>query len=165
MPRWWHSDIRTQIVTKNTKASLYCWLNCKFATFIFFGITFWHLLTSTCCISKNCCFRQIKNSGRRKMQSLARIENCSFFTTKTWQLVYKPTNFPLTFLVKKIIWVLLCEIWVISFVLLIINLELGSHLPARLFYLLQWKPFKNDEKCSYFMVKALFILKIFKFLC
>ena len=25
-----------------------------------------------------------------------------------------------------------------------------------------WKPFKNDEKCFYFILKALFVLKIFK---
>ena len=34
----------------------------------------------------------------------------------------------------------------------------------KLFYLLQWKPFKNDEKCVLFKLKALFVLKIFKFL-
>ena len=27
-----------------------------------------------------------------------------------------------------------------------------------------WKPFTNDEKCFYVMLKALFVLKIFKFL-
>ena len=30
-------------------------------------------------------------------------------------------------------------------------------------YLLQWKPFKNDEKC-FLILKALFVLKIFKVL-
>ena len=33
-----------------------------------------------------------------------------------------------------------------------------------LFYLLQWKAFKNDEKASYFILKALSVLKIFTFL-
>ena len=33
-----------------------------------------------------------------------------------------------------------------------------------LFDMLQWKPFKNDEKAFYFILKALFVLKIFKFL-
>ena len=33
-----------------------------------------------------------------------------------------------------------------------------------LLYLLQWKSFKNDEKCSCFILKALFVLRIFKFL-
>ena len=32
------------------------------------------------------------------------------------------------------------------------------------FYLLPWKPFKNDEKCFFFVLKAHFVLKIFKFL-
>ena len=31
-------------------------------------------------------------------------------------------------------------------------------------YLLKWKPFKNDEKCFMFCLKAFFILKISKFL-
>ena len=33
-----------------------------------------------------------------------------------------------------------------------------------LFYLLQWKAFKIDEKASYFILKALSVLKIFNFL-
>ena len=33
-----------------------------------------------------------------------------------------------------------------------------------LFYLLQWNPFKNSENDFYFMLKALFVLKIFIFL-
>ena len=32
------------------------------------------------------------------------------------------------------------------------------------FYLPQWNPFKNDENCFYYILKALFVLKIFKFL-
>ena len=31
-------------------------------------------------------------------------------------------------------------------------------------YLLHWKPFKNDEKYFYFILKAFFVLQIFKFL-
>ena len=33
-----------------------------------------------------------------------------------------------------------------------------------LFYLLQWKAFKKDEKASYFILKAVSVLKIFNFL-
>ena len=33
-----------------------------------------------------------------------------------------------------------------------------------LHYLLHWKPFKNDGKCFSFHSKAIFVLKIFKFL-
>ena len=33
-----------------------------------------------------------------------------------------------------------------------------------LFYLLELKPFKNYEKCFYFILKAFFVLKIFQFL-
>ena len=40
-------------------------------------------------------------------------------------------------------------------------LKLDFHLPKIFFHLLQWKPFKNDEKC---ILKALFVLKIFKLL-
>ena len=32
-----------------------------------------------------------------------------------------------------------------------------------LFYLLQWKPFKNDEKWSLFHLKTFLVLKILKF--
>ena len=31
-----------------------------------------------------------------------------------------------------------------------------SHLPKKMFYLLQWKPFKNDEKCVSFHLKGSF---------
>ena len=41
---------------------------------------------------------------------------------------------------------------------------LKSTLGKFLFYLLQWKPFKNDEKCFFFTLKALFLLNIFIFL-
>ena len=30
------------------------------------------------------------------------------------------------------------------------HLKSGSHIPNKLFYLFQWSPFKNDEKCSLF---------------
>ena len=33
-----------------------------------------------------------------------------------------------------------------------------------MFYLLQWKAFKKDEKASYFILKAVSVLKIFNFL-
>ena len=38
-----------------------------------------------------------------------------------------------------------------------------SHLPKKLFYLLQWNPFKNDENAFYFILSGLFILKVFNF--
>ena len=38
------------------------------------------------------------------------------------------------------------------------------HLPKNVCYLLDWKPFKNDKKWFYFILKTLFILKIFTFL-
>ena len=40
-------------------------------------------------------------------------------------------------------------------------LKSDSYLPKNFFYLLQWKPFKNDEKCFLFVLKA---PKRFKFL-
>ena len=43
------------------------------------------------------------------------------------------------------------------------SLKLEPHLPKKI-VLLQWKPFKNDENVFYFIFKALFVLKIFKFL-
>ena len=43
-------------------------------------------------------------------------------------------------------------------------LESDSYLPKKLFYLLHWKPFKNDEKCFLFHLKSSFCLKIFTFL-
>ena len=42
--------------------------------------------------------------------------------------------------------------------------NLDSHFQKKLLYLLQWKPFKNDKKSFYFILKALFFLKIFKVL-
>ena len=44
-----------------------------------------------------------------------------------------------------------------------IILNSNSHL-GNFFYLLQWKPFKNDEICFYFILKSLFVLKEYKFL-
>ena len=42
------------------------------------------------------------------------------------------------------------------------KLKSDSHLPEKkLFYLLHWKLFKNDKKRFYFILKALFVLKIF----
>ena len=44
-------------------------------------------------------------------------------------------------------------------------LKWDSHLPKKMFYLFQWKPFKNDQKMFfYFILKALLVVKIFKFL-
>ena len=37
-----------------------------------------------------------------------------------------------------------------------IDLKSGSHLLKKLFYLLQWKPFKNDAKCFLFHLKSSF---------
>ena len=45
-----------------------------------------------------------------------------------------------------------------------LNFNSISHRPKKLFSLLQWKPFKNDQKLFLFNLKALFILKIFEFL-
>ena len=44
------------------------------------------------------------------------------------------------------------------------TLKSDSHLPKKYIYLFQWWPFKNDEKCFYFILKALFILKILNFM-
>ena len=44
------------------------------------------------------------------------------------------------------------------------RLKSDSHLPKKLLYLLQWKPFKNDEKCFLFHVKVPFVPEIFEFL-
>ena len=43
-------------------------------------------------------------------------------------------------------------------------LKSESHLPKKLFYLAQWKPFKMMKNAFYFISIALFVLKIFKFL-
>ena len=44
------------------------------------------------------------------------------------------------------------------------NFKSNSHLPKICFYLIQWKPFKNDENAFYFMLKAPFVLDIFIFM-
>ena len=44
------------------------------------------------------------------------------------------------------------------------SLKSDSHLPKNLRYLLYLKHLKNDKKCSLFIVKAIFVLKICKFL-
>ena len=46
----------------------------------------------------------------------------------------------------------------------LILLKSDTHLPNKLLYLLQWNPFKNDEKYFCFTLKDIFVLKIFKFL-
>ena len=43
------------------------------------------------------------------------------------------------------------------------SLKSDSHLPKK-YYLLQLQPFKNDENAFYFILKAIFVLKIFRFL-
>ena len=48
--------------------------------------------------------------------------------------------------------------------LLVSLFKSDSHLPKILLYLLQWKTFKNMKNAFYFILKALFICKIFKFL-
>ena len=42
------------------------------------------------------------------------------------------------------------------------KLKSGCHLSKKMCCLLDWKPFENDEKC--FLLKAPYVLKIFKFL-
>ena len=57
-----------------------------------------------------------------------------------------------------------CEQLLLSF-LEFTKLKVGLSPSKKIsFYLLQWKPFKNDENSFYFILKALFVLKIFKFL-
>ena len=43
-------------------------------------------------------------------------------------------------------------------------LDLDSDLSKKMFYLLQWKPFRNDKNAFYLILKAFFVLKILKFL-
>ena len=43
-------------------------------------------------------------------------------------------------------------------------LKSGSNLQKKLIYLLQWKPLKMMKTAFYFIFKAFFVLKIFKFL-
>ena len=45
-----------------------------------------------------------------------------------------------------------------------VDLKSDSHLQKKLCYLLHWKPLKNDEKWFLFHLKALFVLKTFRFL-
>ena len=54
------------------------------------------------------------------------------------------------------------KIW--FFCMIPLTLKSGSHLPKKLCYLRDWKPFKTDEKCFYFVSKTFFVLKIFKFM-
>ena len=54
-------------------------------------------------------------------------------------------------------------LYVILLILPTYSLKPGSHLPKK--YLLQWKLFKSDGNAFYFMLKASFVLKMFKFLC
>ena len=43
-------------------------------------------------------------------------------------------------------------------------LKSDSHFPKKLFNLLLWKPFKNDESTFSFVLNAVFVLKLFIFL-
>ena len=44
------------------------------------------------------------------------------------------------------------------------NIKSDSHLPKNCFICFNEIPFKNNEQCFLFHLKALFVLKIFKFL-
>ena len=46
----------------------------------------------------------------------------------------------------------------------IVSLKSDSHLPNKMCFLLHWKPFKYEKNAFYFILKALFFLKVFKFL-
>ena len=51
-------------------------------------------------------------------------------------------NTLIIYLICHYCWSLLwCDYWK--------SLKSGSHLPINMFYFLQWKPLKNDEKCFY----------------
>ena len=43
------------------------------------------------------------------------------------------------------------------------SLQSGSYLSKKLFYLLQWKLFKSDEKCFLFHLKILLVINIYHF--
>ena len=50
------------------------------------------------------------------------------------------------------------------FLVLILTLKSDFYLPKKKSYLFDSKPFKNDENVFYFVLKASFVLKIYKFL-
>ena len=45
-----------------------------------------------------------------------------------------------------------------------IKIKVDSHLPKKITFCINWNPFKKDKNAFYFILKALFVLKIFKFL-
>ena len=51
-----------------------------------------------------------------------------------------------------------------NLVILVMNLKVGLLPFKKMFYLLQWKPLKMMKNAFYFILKALFVLKIFRFL-
>ena len=51
-----------------------------------------------------------------------------------------------------------------SIKILLVTLSRTLTFQKNLFYLVDWKPFKNDGKCFYFVLKAFFVLEIFRFL-
>ena len=52
-----------------------------------------------------------------------------------------------------------------NFFMKISNLSWTPTIQNISFYLLQWEPLKSLRNVSYFMLKALFLIEIFKFLC
>ena len=43
-----------------------------------------------------------------------------------------------------------------TFSYLLFDLKSDSHVPKKLYYLLHWKPFENDEKRFFFYLKSTF---------
>ena len=65
-----------------------------------------------------------------------------------------------TFVVHWSPWIILlcfCQFWALL-------LRQDPHVPKKMFYIIQWKPFKMMKSALYFILKALFVFKIFKFL-
>ena len=52
----------------------------------------------------------------------------------------------------------------ISLVDIEVTFKVGLSPSKKIYYFLKLQPFKNDEKCFLFRLKALFALEIFKFL-
>ena len=45
-----------------------------------------------------------------------------------------------------------------------LKIKVDSHLPKKITFCINWNPFKKDKNAFYFILKAFFVLKIFKFL-
>ena len=58
------------------------------------------------------------------------------------------------------------EVWLLLTFLYMLtkSIKVGLSPPKNIFYLLQWKPFKNGKNVFNFALKPLSVLKIFKFL-